>query len=87
MLYVVIPAYNAHKTILKTVLSILAQTYAHKTKIVIVDDVSPDGDYSNIVQAFTGLVSIQQVTLEKNGGPGVARQKGLEIALADPEAK
>jgi glycosyltransferase involved in cell wall biosynthesis len=87
MLYVVIPAYNAHKTILKTVLSILAQTYAAKTKIVIVDDVSPDGDYSNIVQAFTGLVSIQQVRLEKNGGPAVARQKGLDMALADKDAK
>ena len=87
MLYVVIPAYNAHKTILKAVLSILSQTYLPKIKVVIVDDVSPDGDYSNIVQAFTGLVSIQQVRLDKNGGPGVARQKGLEIALADPEAK
>jgi glycosyltransferase involved in cell wall biosynthesis len=87
MLYIVIPAYNAHKTILRTVLSILSQTYLPKLKIVIVDDKSPDGDYSNIVQAFTGLVAIQQVTLEENGGPGVARQKGLEIAQADPEAK
>ena len=87
MLYVVIPAYNAHKTILRTVLSILSQTYASKLKILIIDDVSPDGDYLNIVQAFTGLVSIQAIRLEKNGGPGIARAKGLEIALADPNAK
>ena len=87
MLYVVIPAYNAHKTILRTVLSILSQTYASKTKILIVDDVSPDGDYSNIVNAFTGLIDIKTVRLEQNGGPGIARQKGLEIAQADPDAK
>jgi len=87
MLYVVIPAYNAHKTILRTVLSIISQTYANHLKILIIDDVSPNGDYSNIVTAFTGLVDIQAVRLEENGGPGVARQKGLEIALADPNAK
>ena len=87
MLYVVIPAYNAHKTILKTILSIMSQTYLPKIKVVIVDDVSPDGDYSNIVQAFTGLVDIQAVRLEVNGGPAVARQKGLEMAQADPNAK
>ena len=87
MLYVVIPAYNAHKTILKTILSIMSQTYLPKIKVVIVNDVSPNGDYSNLITAFSGLINIQEVMLEANGGPGIARAKGLEIAQADPEAK
>jgi glycosyltransferase involved in cell wall biosynthesis len=87
MLYVVIPAYNAHKTILKTILSIMSQTYLPKIKVVIVNDVSPNGDYSNLITAFSGLINIQEVMLEANGGPGLARAKGLEIALNDPEAK
>jgi glycosyltransferase involved in cell wall biosynthesis len=75
MLDVIIPAYNAHKTIGQTIDSIVVQTYKDKTKITIVNDCS-EKDYSEFVEKYKPVIDIQEIKLEKNSGPGIARRVG-----------
>jgi glycosyltransferase involved in cell wall biosynthesis len=77
MLDVIIPAYNAHSTIGKTIDSIVGQTYKHKIKITVIDDCS-EKDYSEFVEKYKSVIDIQEIKLEKNSGPGVARRVGQE---------
>lgn len=74
---VIIPAYNAHKTIGQTIASIVMQTMIKDIRITIVNDCS-DEDYSKFVEQYKNTINIQEVKLEENAGPGVARQKGIE---------
>jgi glycosyltransferase involved in cell wall biosynthesis len=77
MLDVIIPAYNAHKTIGQTIDSIVGQTYKDKIKITIVDDCS-EKDYFEFIEKYKTVIDIQEIKLEKNSGPGVARRVGQE---------
>ena len=75
---VVIPAFRAHKTIKKTLASIAVQTISDRVEVIIsCDDV--EDDYTSIITQFPEL-EITQVKCKKNGGPGLARQRGLEKA-------
>ena len=74
---VIIPAYNAHDTLRRTLGSIIAQDIVDDLDVIIVNDCS-DKDYSEFVEMFSKFVNIREIKLEKNGGPGVARQKGIE---------
>ena len=76
---IIIPAYNAHDTLQRTLGSIISQDIVDDLDVLIVDDCS-DKDYSELVESFSKFVSIRQIRLEKNGGPGVARQKGIEAS-------
>lgn len=73
----VIPAYNAHDTIEKTLNSIVNQLENDQLKVIIVNDKS-EKDYKEVVEKFKDLIDIKSIDLEKNGGPGVARRVGLE---------
>jgi glycosyltransferase involved in cell wall biosynthesis len=77
MLDVIIPAYNAHKTIEQTIESIVGQTYKNNIKITIVNDFS-EKDYSEFIEKYKSVIAIQEIKLEKNSGPGVARRVGQE---------
>jgi glycosyltransferase involved in cell wall biosynthesis len=77
MLDVIIPAYNAHKTIGQTIDSIVGQTYKEKIKITIIDDCS-EKNYSEFIEKYKPLIDIQEIKLEENSGPGVARRVGQE---------
>jgi glycosyltransferase involved in cell wall biosynthesis len=74
----IIPAYNAHKTLPRALVSIANQTIKDKVKVTIVDDASPDGGYDKVVAPFKDLLNINIITLDKNGGPGTARKVGVE---------
>jgi len=74
---VVIPAYNAHDTIERTLYSIVNQSVAEELQVIIVNDKSKKG-YEYIAKQFKKLIDINIINMEVNGGPGVARQKGLE---------
>ena len=78
MIDVIIPAYNAHDTIEYTIASIVSQVIKDKIRITIVNDASPNGDYSKFVKQFSPYINIQEVKMEVNGGPGTARRVGLE---------
>lgn len=77
MIDVIIPAYNAHETINKTLLSICLQKIKNKITVYIVDDVS-DKNYDDTINLFKDRLNIKYLKLNKNSGPGVARQYGME---------
>lgn len=77
MIDIIIPAYNAHSTIKKTLASIALQNNKDDIKVCIVDDCSKE-DYSSIVDLFKGKINIKEIRLDKNSGPGVARQYGID---------
>lgn len=74
---IIIPAYNAHNTILRTLSSIAIQEIIDDLDVTIVNDCS-DKDYSEFVDMFSSSFSIREIKMEKNGGPGVARQYGID---------
>lgn len=77
MIDIIIPAYNSHKTILKTLYSIINQKNKDELNVLIVDDCS-DNNYNEICEFYSNYIKINTIRLEKNSGPGVARQVGLE---------
>ena len=80
MIDVIIPAYNAHKTIHQTLYSISIQTIADKLNVYIVNDAGED--YKEYIDFFSNFIKIKEITLKKNGGPGVAREEGLKHSHA-----
>jgi glycosyltransferase involved in cell wall biosynthesis len=77
MIDIIIPAYNAHQTIEKTIISIMAQTIVDKINIMIIDDCSEKG-YDYLVDKYSEFVSISLYRHEKNLGVGYARQTALD---------
>lgn len=75
---IIIPAYNAHAHLETALHSIAIQTLAGLVDITIVDDCSPNGGYSEIIDKFNKELSIREIRLSKNGGCGVARQYGID---------
>ena len=74
---VIIPAYNAQKSIERTIASIAIQSMKDELKITIVNDC--DGkDYSKVINRYKDLLDIREIRLDNNGGPGVARQYGID---------
>ena len=75
MIDVIIPAYNAYETIERTLKSIEKQTIKSLLKVYIVDDCS-SRDYNYLKDLYDLDITIYR--LSKNGGPGVARQYGID---------
>ena len=75
---VVIPAYNSHATIGRLMNSIAMQIAKEDITVIVVDDCSSAG-YASELARFSDTFDIKEVRLDENGGPGVARQKGLEM--------
>ena len=68
-----IPAYKAQSTILRTLCSIACQDIVKDLDVVICNDADEEG-YQTFVDMFKPYMSIKEIKLDKNGGPGVARQ-------------
>ena len=77
---VIIPTFNAEKTVKKAIESVFDQDLA-PCEILIVDDASSDSTLGQ-VEAFDDS-RIQVIRLEKNSGPGAARNAGLELARGE----
>ena len=75
---IIIPAYKAQGTLLRTLSSIAAQTIVNDLDVTIVNDCCPNGDYQEFVKMFEPYMSIREIRLNQNGGPGVARQYGID---------
>ena len=75
---IIIPAYKAQETILRTLSSIAEQTILDDIEVTIVNDCCPNGDYKKFVQMFSPYFKIREIKLKENGGPGVARQYGID---------
>lgn len=76
---VIIPAYNAARTLEATVKSVLAQTM-QDFEIIIVDDGSKD-DSLSVARSFSD--SRIQVIAQPNGGAAAARNSGIKAATGE----
>lgn len=80
MIDIIIPAYNAHETIDQTLCSINTQINKELFKVYIVNDAS-NQNYSNFVDKYSNSLDIEEITIEKNSGPGVARNIRIRIFI------
>ncbi|MEK1929580.1 MAG: glycosyltransferase family 2 protein [Pararhizobium sp.] len=76
----ILAAFKARDTIERAIDSALAQTGV-SVEVIIIDDCSPD-DTADIVNAYTDP-RVRLIRLEKNRGPGGARNAGLAAARGD----
>lgn len=75
---IIIPAYKAQETILRTLASIACQSILDDLTVTIVNDCCPNGDYAKYVTMFEPYMSIREIKMPRNGGPGQARQYGID---------
>lgn len=76
---VIIPAYNVSDEILFRCLSSIAcQTNVNDLEVTVVDDASTEQNYSEVIKHFETILKINLLRYETNGGPGVARQYGID---------
>jgi glycosyltransferase involved in cell wall biosynthesis len=76
---VIIPAYNVPDNILfRCLASIACQDIADELEVTIVDDASEQQNYQTVANYFSFQLKINILRYEVNGGPGVARQYGID---------
>lgn len=78
---IIIPAYNVPDHILfRCLASIACQDIVSETEVTIVDDASTDTNcnYHKVASCFESIMKINILRYETNGGPGVARQYGID---------
>ena len=78
MVDIIIPVYNSLDTLGKTLDSIMKQTYYEIADVYIIDDCS-DCSYDDLLAKYKDL-RIHYHRMDVNGGPGVAREKGINIS-------
>ncbi len=76
---VVVPAYNAERTIGRALDSACAQTYRGICEIIVVDDGSTDATAEIVQRDFPGVTLLRQA----NQGSAVARNRGVAVARGD----
>ena len=76
---IVMPSYNSATLIEKSIDSILAQTYKN-WELIVVDDFSIDKSI-NIIESLMAIDErISLIKLNKNSGPAIARNRGIQEA-------
>ena len=79
MIDVIIPAYNVTNEILfRCLASIACQTIVNEVEVTIVDDASTEQNYEEVASHFKDILTINILRYDVNGGPGVARQYGID---------
>ena len=76
---VIIPAYNvADEILFRCLASIACQDIVSDLEVTIVDDASETQNYAEVAKNFESIMKINILRYETNGGPGVARQYGID---------
>lgn len=76
---VIIPAYNVPDNILfRCLASIACQDIISELEVTIVDDASTTQNYKEVIKHFEPIMKVNLLRYEINGGPGVARQYGID---------
>lgn len=75
---VIIPAYKAQGTILRTLSSIACQSILSDVEVTIVNDCCPQGNYESFVKMFAPHMKVREIKMPENGGAGRARQYGID---------
>ena len=80
---IIIPYYNARKFLNRVLGSIVMQdTEDILLRVLLVDDCSTE-KFEDVVERFKSLLDIEVLRPDKNGGPGLARQCGIDYSDAD----
>lgn len=81
MLNVIIPVYKARETLPNALDSLVAQTF--KRFFVTISQDGDGEDYSDIITEYKrrGL-HINHIDCKENGGPGMARQRGIDLSIS-----
>lgn len=84
MISVIIPMYNAEKTIIASLNSVINQSYKENIEIIVVNDGSKDNG-QKVVEQFVINNPTYQITLinKENGGVSKARNTGMKLAKGD----
>lgn len=76
---VIIPAYNVPDHVLfRCLASIACQDIVKDLEVTIVDDASTTENYKAVADNFASIMKVNILRYETNGGPGVARQYGID---------
>lgn len=81
MVDIIIPVYKSKSKLYATLFSIGLNT--KDIEVTIVDDCSGGDTYEDIIEEFKPFFPIKVIYCEKNGGPGIARNVGIENSTAD----
>lgn len=76
---VVMPAYNAQRTLPASIASALAQDH-RDLELIVVDDCSSDGTWELVQQAARGDARIRPIRHARNGGVAAARNTAIAAA-------
>ena len=76
---IIIPAYNAERTIYKCISTIVKNNKSLSKEIIVIDDGSTD----STLKILKKIKNIRLIKLKKNKGVGYARQYGAKIARYD----
>lgn len=79
LISIIIPVYNDEKYLNDTINTVLNQTYKN-WELILVDDCSVDGSKKIIDKYLKKDQRIKYYKQSKNGGPALARNKGIELA-------
>ncbi|MFN9113309.1 MAG: glycosyltransferase family 2 protein, partial [Bacteroidota bacterium] len=74
---VILPFYNAEDLLVKTIQSIIGQTYSH-IELIMIDDGSTDQS-QQVARSYTHLSNVK-LLIQENEGAAVARNTGLKAA-------
>lgn len=82
MIDIIIPAYNAHKTIDKCIMSIYIQNYSEYSVTIVNDG---GDDYKDIISRYKDIMNIKEIKNSDNinRGAGYARQFGFDHTDAE----
>lgn len=78
---IIVPVYNTEKYLPQCVDSVLGQTFSD-FELLLIDDESPDGSGA-LCDAYAGKDPRVRVIHQKNGGPSVARNHGMDISRGE----
>lgn len=80
---VIMPVYNAEKTIERAILSIINQTY-NNIELILINDGSTDGTESIIKKYIEKENKIEiKYYFQKNSGPSIAKNLGIDMAIGE----
>ena len=82
---IIMPCYYSNEVISPGLAKIAQQTIIDDITLIIVNDCSPNTDckYQDLIALYKDKIHIRYFETKVNGGPGMARQLGLDNATAD----
>ena len=79
---IIIPTYNAKKTIETSIFTLIGQTWSN-LEIIVVDDLSSDNTVDIVESIAKRDTRVKLIRQQENSGPYVARNKACEIATGE----